>query len=735
VKHEANTSSVHDKSAAVDKPTEEDPLLNIRDRGTRNGLLAVALTILVLGAIGLAYSQRQPKLTSRALRIGVDQAAPYQSWAPGHGAVGFSVDLLNEAARRTGIKLEWVNRVEGPGPAIRARSVDMWPLVSVTFGKLNGIYMAEPYFSNQYAIAWLGDAMNSRSSTKDWNGLVVAAANLPVTLQYAAKAAPGSIQDRTADRSTALQHVCQGLADGAFMEIRLLEANLLHRPDGCEDKQFQVEVFSDLQVPMSLSAFPEFRAEADALRREIDRMFRDGSYSRIANRWFLFSNIEAHALSERATEARFRRFLFGVIFTMAVLIALLIWMYRRSTNAARAAEAASRTKSEFLANVSHEVRTPMTGVLGMADLLINSPLTSEQREYVSGILASARLQLSILNDLLDSAKMESGMLILASQDFSPASLVNDLITMYHGMAAEQGLQLSAEITGLPTRVKGDARRLQQVLGNLISNAIKFTPSGKVWVEATVGANRSAPGHIELIFAVRDTGIGIPTEAHERIFENFTQVESSATRRYGGSGLGLNICRHLIQQMGGSIHVESKAGAGSTFWFSITLPRCDEPRPTQERDAAAPLCLQVTLPILVAEDNRVNQRVVCSQLQRLGLRCEIAQNGREALDKCSVSRFAAVLMDCQMPEMDGWEAARRIRQLPGGHLPVIAMTASTSAADRKLASEAGMDDFIAKPFSQAELVAVLSRWLDTGDLHRPRQGAALDAEVLTSTLKA
>jgi signal transduction histidine kinase/ActR/RegA family two-component response regulator len=554
-------------------------------------------------------------------------------------------------------------------------------------------------------------------------------ANLPVSIRNANLAAPGMIADLTPDRLSALQHVCKGLADGAFMEVRLLEMNLLHPPPGCLGMDFQVEVFRDIRVPMSIAAFPEFRTEVDLLRTEIDHMFHDGSYAEIVNRWFLFSNIEARALSDHAIETRFRKRLLMIIGAMAVLVTLLAWMYRRSRHATRVAETANRAKSQFLANVSHEVRTPMTGVLGMADLLLASPLSTEQREHVSAIMTSARLQLSILNDILDSAKIESGMLVLANQDFSPSQLVSDVVAMYRGLAFEQGLELCCQTQNLPDRVVGDARRLSQVLGNLVSNAIKFTPSGTVTIEVRgdPASSTSASG-ATLIFQVRDSGIGIAANAQRSIFDTFTQVESSGSRRFGGSGLGLTICRHLVEQMGGSIQVDSRLGSGSTFWFVIRLPISTVSTVAIEQHRSTQQTLSLDLPILVAEDNAVNQRLVCAQLARLSIRTELATNGLEAVAKCRQTCFAAVLMDCQMPEMDGWEATRRIRALPGLRLPVIAMTASSSAVDRKLAADAGMDDFIAKPFNQVELLSVLNRCL------KPRSKSE-STEDPTATLTA
>ncbi len=703
--------------------TKEGSTLKVRRLITRNRTIVAMLLCLAVNG-GFAPSDRSRRPPDRTIRIGVDNAAPYQSWIEGTGPIGFSIDLLNEAARRQHIRLEWVNRPQGPGPSFETASVDLWPLVSVDFGKVHGLYTSEPFLENQYALARLRDTSKGRFPTKNWRGRKVAMANRPASVGYAQRAAPGMIPDLTPDRQTALEHVCEQRAAAVFMELRILEANLLHLPAGCLGKDFQVELLRDIHVPMSIVSFPAFRQETELLRGEVDRMLRDGTYASIASRWFLFSMAEAHEFSDRATAARFRMILQTVIAGMTALMALLAWMYRRAIQATRTAETANRAKSQFLANVSHEVRTPMTGVLGMADLLLASPLTPEQREHASTIIASARLQLSILNDILDSAKIESGMLVMGNQDFSPTQLVTEVTAMYRGMALEQGLELRSVIENLPDRVIGDARRLSQVLGNLVNNAIKFTSSGTVTIEVRGDAAGPADGDSTLLFQVRDTGIGIAPKAQRSIFESFTQVESSGSRRFGGTGLGLTICRHLVEQMGGSIQVDSTPGSGSTFWFLLRLPFSPEaPIPISTLQSAQQP-LSPNLPILVAEDNAVNQRLVSAQLARLGISVELARNGIEAVAKCGDARFAAVLMDCQMPEMDGWEATRRIRALAGPRLPVIAMTASSSAADRKLAADAGMDDFIAKPFNQAELIAVLGRWVTAAAKTEPAADSAV-----------
>lgn len=392
----------------------------------------------------------------------------------------------------------------------------------------------------------------------------------------------------------------------------------------------------------------------------------------------------------------------GIHFVACLLLGLAIALHRRARHARSSAERAARTRSEFLAAVSHEIRTPMNAVAGMADLLLESALTPQQRECALTIRESASLQLAILGDILDSAKIEAGKLTLESVDFSPAELASRIHLAFLGAAREKGLQLDLKTSNLPESVLGDPLRVRQVLAYLVSNAIKFTPAGSVAIAVeTVGEGGAA----HLAFSVADTGIGIEPAALTRIFEHFKQADGSNTRRFGGLGLGLGISRSLVALMGGSIHVDSDPGRGSRFWFWLPL------RPA--RGAGLQACLAKlepnNLPVLVAEDNPVNRKVALALLRSLGVTAEVAIDGFEAVAKCSAKPYAAVLMDCHMPGMDGCEATRRIRALNRERMPIIALTAGAEEVERQAAFAAGMDDFLAKPVRRQALEQMLHKW--------------------------
>ena len=641
----------------------------------------------------------------RPVRIGIDQAPPYQTWLPGQGPVGLTVDVIGAAARKRGMAVRWVFCPEGPQKALAAGKVDVWPLLAVRAAQSAGLYVSEPWLENEYSIIWRGTGRGSRNPEPDWKGRSIAVTNLPFGLRLVKEEFPDSIIDPTPNREVALQELCAGRADGAFMEVRLIEALVLDRPAGCEAASFRVRVLSDLHQPLGVVSNASHRAEADAIRQEIGAMFQDGRFASLVDRWFVFSNAEANSLAQLIEQRRRNIWARAVAATMTIFVFLLTWMYRRARLATRAARAAIRAKDEFLANVSHEVRTPMNGVVGMADLLMDTQLNSEQRECIATIAESARLQLLILNDILDSAKIDSGRLTLEKVSFCPADLAKDVWRAFHPVARKKGLRLDLDISAEPPVVTGDPLRVYQILNNLVNNAVKFTRTGTIRIALSA---EPVDGLINVAFRVADTGIGIEPAMQAAIFERFTQADCSTTRKFGGTGLGLSICRSLVEMMGGSIQVKSTLGAGSEFSFVLPLPPAELPAAGMSPERVVDK-LSAAHPVLVVDDNPINRKVVTAMLARLGLSFEVAGDGTEAVNQCLSGDYSAVLMDCQMPGMDGFEAARRIRAGRQKALPIIAITAAAADTDRRRAIEAGMDDFLAKPVRLHELAEVLSRW--------------------------
>ncbi len=658
-------------------------------------------------------------LAPRVYRMGFQDAPPRQFVDPQGRPYGSAIDMINEAAKRAGVRIEWVLVPGGPDVALAQGITDLWPIASQLPERAR-FHFSAPFSQVSY---WLvSKNPDRRLLPQEMAGRVVAV-NSGIAKNIAEAHLPQVKLKVLANVGDVISEVCQSTVFAGVLAESASHASIFHKPEGCELRLSPIPGARLWAGVASSPQHPDAAPVADLLRYQLGTMVEDGTFSTISLKWFGYPTNEA-AMVESVTaahsEARNRN---TWLIAVSIAVLLLLWMAARLRQAQRVAEQATRAKSDFLANMSHEIRTPMNGILGMTELTLAGECSVEQREYLGMVRNSAESLLAILNDILDLSKMEAGRMELEAIPFHLRECLDEALKVIALRASQKGIELICHVPPqTPETLIGDPIRLRQIVLNLAGNALKFTEQGEVRLETVV--EQQGDDFVQLRCSVTDTGIGIAPEHQKAIFEEFAQADGSITRRYGGTGLGLAISSRLVHMMGGQLAVSSEVGKGSTFHFTIRLGR-GEPAP-----AVVPQVSLAGIRVLAVDDNATNRRLLAEELRYWGMIPVLACDGTQALAAIQESRdtgeeFGLILSDVQMPGMSGLDLVTRIRSVDGSaRTPIILLSSASEVVGSVRRRELGVAKCLTKPVQQAELFHAIAHVLGDQSPEQPRPTSSL-----------